>query len=123
MSTQVPNAGMTTLDISWVVFYGTFIDLPRIPKTPATASTRPEHVLSVNRGVLWVSAQAGRIEGANWEIYDEDSLSEFIDRMDWEVEGSIDEVVAPKKRIRLVKERKGRNSFFFPGFIGKLLRV
>ncbi|KAK2783187.1 hypothetical protein FQN52_000401 [Onygenales sp. PD_12] len=95
------------------LYYGTFIDLPRKPEVPATAESAPVHKLSVNYGALWVSGD-GRIEGVDWTVGDEEGLRGLVGRMGWRVEG---DEGGEGELVRIVRARKERNEFFFPGFI------
>ena len=72
----------------------------------------------MHRGALWVGAQDGRIEGIDWEVKDEEGLQRLIEKMGWKEEGS-SRGVEDAVRVRIVKERKGTNGFFFPGFVGR----
>lgn len=95
---------------SYTVFYGTFIQLPRI-----LASSGPKHVLDVNHGALWVSSDNGRIEGFDWDVETEEQLDEFLRKQGWVVDG---EGNGEKESVKLVKASEKNNGFFFPGFIG-----
>lgn len=100
----------------YTIFYGTFIQLPRIP-----ASSGPKHVLDINHGALWVSNESGRIEGFDWGVCTEEKLRHLLQDKGWRVvSGDVEEEeVGEKTAVRVVKASEKRNGFFFPGFIGK----
>ncbi|KAI9372758.1 hypothetical protein BJX61DRAFT_505871 [Aspergillus egyptiacus] len=79
------------------VFYGTFVDLPRI-------KSNDRHELSVNHGALWVSSASGRIEGFDWSISSEAELQALMNRNGW-------------VGVNIVRAQDELNEFFFPGFI------
>lgn len=107
---------------AYAVYYGVFIQLPRQPDEPATATSPPKHRLSINHGALWVSQADGKIKGFDWTVKDEEGLAGLIKRMGWRVEiqdqGSVGGV---GELVTIVKARAKRNGFFFPGFIGMLM--
>ncbi|KKZ68486.1 guanine deaminase [[Emmonsia] crescens] len=103
---------------TYTVYYGVFINLPRLPDEPATPNSPPKHKLSINHGALWVSQADGKIEGIDWKVKDEKRLEELIKRMGWKVEGGGNEDENEvRDLVRVVKAQKQRNGFFFPGFI------
>ncbi|PGH23037.1 guanine deaminase [Polytolypa hystricis UAMH7299] len=111
-----------TTSPSLIVFHGTFIHLPRLPAEPATPSTPPKHVLEIRRGALWVRTVDGRIEGFEWGVEGEEELGALMGRMGWREEGrqgdnDDDDNDTEGVRVRIVRGRKGRNGFFFPGFV------
>lgn len=110
---------------TYTLYHGTFIQLPR----HVTSNTKPS--LEINTGVLWVSNSDGRIQGFDWSVdIDSDSedegekgLNAFLQDKGWTVwrEG-VEEQGA--ETVKIVQGgRKGRNGFFFPGFIGMFLVV
>ncbi|PGH17464.1 guanine deaminase [Helicocarpus griseus UAMH5409] len=108
------------LSYAYTVYYGTFIHLPRLPDEPATLTSPPKHRLSINHGALWVSQAEGKIEGFDWEVKNEHGLKKFIEKMGWKAEdkkGEDSDKDEVRKLVRIVKARKERNGFFFPGFI------
>ncbi|OAT13499.1 hypothetical protein BDBG_17831 [Blastomyces gilchristii SLH14081] len=105
-------------DYTYAVYYGTFIHLPLLPEQSATPTSPPKHKLSINHGALWVSQPDGKIAGTDWEVKDEAGLGELIKRMGWRVEGEREgDGAGAGELVRIVKSRKQRNGFFFPGFI------
>lgn len=80
------------------LFFGTFVDLPRL-------RSGRKHELSINHGVLWVSVSTGRIEGFDWSVDSEEELQSFVRKNGW-----VD--------TQIVRSREDQNEFFFPGFIG-----
>lgn len=96
------------------IYYGTFLQLPRAPDTPATPNSPPKYQLVVNHGALWVSTADGRIEGCDWDVKDEKGLSELLERNGWTLDGE----KPSEGSVRIVRSRSGRNGFFFPGFVG-----
>ncbi|KAJ9192960.1 hypothetical protein DTO021D3_2768 [Paecilomyces variotii] len=98
----------------YTIFYGTFIQLPRIP-----ASSGPKHVLDINHGALWVSNESGRVEGFDWGVCTEEKLHHLLQDKGWRVvSGDVEEEeVGEKTAVRVVKASEKRNGFFFPGFI------
>ncbi|KAL1965465.1 hypothetical protein VTN77DRAFT_5721 [Rasamsonia byssochlamydoides] len=104
---------------TYTLFYGTFIQLPRLAPPPGK-----KHVLSINHGALWASTADGRIKGFDWSvgIDDEEELKAWVERKGWVVvddpeNGNSDSTADGKETVTIVKARKGRNGFFFPGFI------
>jgi guanine deaminase len=108
---------------AYTLFYGTFIQLPR--QAPPSGQ---KHALSINHGVLWVSTADGQIKGFDWGInIDNDAeLKAWLEKKGWTVVGENDQTttngIADGKNtettVKIVRGRNGRNSFFFPGFIG-----
>jgi guanine deaminase len=109
---------------TYTLYHGTFIQLPRhiIP-----TETKPH--LEINTGVLWVSNADGKIQGFDWSVNldsedDEQQLNGFVRRKGWTVwrdgggGGSVDEKEGDETVTIVRGGRKGRNGFFFPGFIG-----
>jgi guanine deaminase len=106
---------------SYTLFYGTFIDLPRV--SAAASDSHPKHSLSINHGVLWVSGADSCISGFDWAIASEDELNVWLERKGWKVVDCIgnDEAQEEKPDIStvvIVKAKREQNGFFFPGFIG-----
>ncbi|RDW67223.1 chlorohydrolase family protein [Aspergillus mulundensis] len=79
------------------LFYGTFVDLPRV-------EYGWKHELSIRHGALWVSSSTGRITGSDWSIANESDLQSLIKKNGWH-------------GIQIVRAREEQNEFFFPGFI------
>ncbi|KAL2866910.1 chlorohydrolase family protein [Aspergillus lucknowensis] len=80
------------------VFYGTFVDLPRV-------KPGENHELAIHHGALWVSSATGRIEGLDWSISSEEQLARLFKLNGW------------SDRVKIVRAREEANEFFFPGFI------
>ncbi|KAL4902731.1 hypothetical protein BDW74DRAFT_157465 [Aspergillus multicolor] len=80
-----------------ILFYGTFVDLPRVEYGQT-------HKLSIRNGALWVSTETGRIQGSDWTIANEAQLDALIKRNGW-------------RGVKIVGAREDQNEFFFPGFI------
>lgn len=99
---------------SYTVYYGAFLQLPRMPNVPATPSSPPKYQLTVNHGALWVSSTSGRIEGYDWQVRDEKGLDELLEKKGWTLDGEN----VPEGFVKIVKSRDSRNGFFFPGFVG-----
>lgn len=110
---------------TYTLYYGTFIQLPRYLRQ----DTKP--CLEINTGVLWVSNCDGRIQGFDWAVglasatedEKERELAGFVQRKGWTVwrDGADDDDDATEgeETVRIVQGgRKGKNGFFFPGFIG-----
>ncbi|EEA19821.1 hypothetical protein TMatcc_009962 [Talaromyces marneffei ATCC 18224] len=105
---------------TYTLYHGTFIQLPR-----QIVPTHPKPSLEINTGVLWVSNCDGKIQGFDWSVGldsedgDEESLSAFVHSKGWTVwkDGAVD-AKAGAETVSIVQGgRKGRNGFFFPGFI------
>ncbi|KAL2832484.1 hypothetical protein BDW59DRAFT_180959 [Aspergillus cavernicola] len=79
------------------LFYGTFVDLPRV-------KSGDKHELSIKHGALWVSPATGRIQGFDWSISSEADLQFLIKKSGW-------------AGAQIVRAREEQNEFFFPGFI------
>ncbi|KAJ5697688.1 hypothetical protein N7488_011372 [Penicillium malachiteum] len=93
----------------YTVYRGTFIHLPRLNSSTA----KPELVL--NRGVLWVSSDDGRIKGYDWQVNDDASFQSFLSSQGWTDTSSSGGSDSPL--VQVVKSNDERNEFFFPGFI------
>lgn len=118
---------------TYTLYHGRFIQLPR-----QQPETKPS--LDINTGVLWVLNADGRIQGFDWSVpfndsvnadaevdgdHDDTALSAFVQRQGWTIvengddAGNNDDGSGEKETVVVVKGgRKGRNAFFFPGFIG-----
>lgn len=105
------------------MYHGTFIQLPR----HIAPDTKPS--LEINNGVLWVSNCDGRIQGFDWNVaLDSDSdnegqkgLNAFVQEKGWAVwRDGVDDAKDGETVTIVQGGRKGRNGFFFPGFIGML---
>ena len=102
------------MDSSYTLFFGTFIQLPRTP-------SNGKHILSINRGALWVSTADGRIKGIDWNVQDEASLRALMKRNGWianEVNGFHSGPCPSTEKVKIIRAREDHNEFFFPGFIG-----
>ncbi|KAL4804015.1 hypothetical protein BDV18DRAFT_34382 [Aspergillus unguis] len=82
-----------------ILFYGTFVDLPR-------TKSGKKHALSIKHGALWVSSSTGRISGFDWSVSGEEELQALIQKNGWNQSG-----------VEIVRSREDENEFFFPGFI------
>ncbi|EEP77674.1 predicted protein [Uncinocarpus reesii 1704] len=98
---------------SRTVYYGTFLNVTRGPDTQATPNLPPTYRLVVNHGALWVNETEGRIEGFDWEVQSENELSQLIERHGWDLNGTENAGTF----VNIVRSRKERNGFFFPGFV------
>ena len=101
---------------TYTLYHGTFIQLPRQIKTEKPC-------LEINTGVLWVANQDGRIRGFDWSVdlaeEGEGVLEAFLKRKGWTVwRDGVDETPGEETVVIVRGGRKGRNGFFFPGFIG-----
>lgn len=100
---------------TYTLYHGTFIQLPRQIKTEKPC-------LEINTGVLWVANQDGRIRGFDWSVdlaeEGEGVLEAFLKRKGWTVwRDGVDEKPGEMTVVIVQGGRKGRNGFFFPGFI------
>ena len=117
---------------TYTLYQGTFIQLPRHLRQ----DTKP--CLEINTGVLWVSNCDGRIRGFDWSVALENfegegerekGLEMFVRGKGWAVwsddaADDDDDAIEGKETVRIVQGgRKGRNGFFFPGFIGMSLII
>ncbi|KAL4867621.1 hypothetical protein BDV12DRAFT_198041 [Aspergillus spectabilis] len=83
-----------------LLFYGTFIDLPRT--TPGSQ----KHELAIRHGALWVSPATGRILSSDWSITSESHLQSLITKNGWSL-----------SEVQIIIAQESKNEFFFPGFI------
>ncbi|KAJ5239282.1 hypothetical protein N7468_003901 [Penicillium chermesinum] len=101
------NAWGAAADTSaYTVYRGTFVYLPKLN----SSSTKPE--LTRSQGVLWVSAEDGRIKGYDWGVKDDASFQSFLSSHGWS-DGS----GSGSTQVQVVKSDDSQNEFFFPGFI------
>jgi guanine deaminase len=109
---------------TYTLYHGTFIQLPRHIAT----ETKPS--LEINTGVLWVSNCDGRIQGFDWSVTldsadeGEKGLNAFVQTKGWTVWRDGVDPTEGRETVSIIQGgRKGRNGFFFPGFIGIFLCV
>ena len=124
---------------TYILFYGTFIQLPaRLDVRTASSSVENKHPmsLSIAHGVIWVLTRTGCIAGTDWNVASEEYLIPWIEKRGWSIASSINDDyriangVEPSAThadqnghahtVHIVKAREQKNSFFFPGFIGML---
>jgi guanine deaminase len=112
---------------TYTLYHGTFIQLPRSAPPSGT-----KHDLSINTGALWVSNADGRIKGFDWSvgIVTAEELNAFVQTKGWTIipEGTVmngtTTTEGGKETVTIVAGgRKGRNGFFFPGFIGEDISI
>lgn len=108
---------------TYTLYHGTFIQLPRhLPVQQASDTQIPKLSLKINTGVLWVSNADGKIQGFDWSVSvaeDEKDLNAFVEKKGWTILNQDQNEDAERETVVIVKGgRKGRNGFFFPGFIG-----
>jgi guanine deaminase len=101
------------------VYRGTFIQLGRLPESDLIPSpAKPE--LQRTQGILWVSAESGRIKGYDWKIHDDEAFTEFMSKNGWvDVDGKTNGNLGGATKVKIVEAREDKNEFFFPGFIGE----
>lgn len=98
------------------VFFGTFVQLPRI-------SAAGKCALAITKGALWVSTTDGKIKGFDWNVRNEDDLMSLVRTKQWSVveDENVPNGVGAHEKVRIFRACEERNEFFFPGFIGKSL--
>ncbi|CAI7602962.1 hypothetical protein N7533_000306 [Penicillium manginii] len=99
------------------VYRGTFIQLGRLPQSDLVPSpAKPE--LQRTQGILWVSAESGRIKGYDWKIHDDEAFTGFMSKNGWvDVDGKTNGNLGGATKVKIVEAREDKNEFFFPGFI------
>ncbi|KAF3480962.1 chlorohydrolase family protein [Arthroderma uncinatum] len=105
---------------SYTLYLGTFIQLPREPATPATPTSGPTYILSINDGAVWVDSSDGRIAGSKWDVGGEKELNEWAESMGWKLvydDKEAQDCASTVQRVRVIRARQDKNGFFFPGFI------
>lgn len=109
-------------DYEFTVYRGTFIQLGRLPEPDQTSSpAKPE--LQRTQGVLWVSAESGRVKGFDWKTVDDEAFTGFMSRHGWvDVDGKTNGNLGGATKVKIVEAREDRNEFFFPGFIGEYMQ-
>jgi guanine deaminase len=108
---------------TYTLYHGTFVQLPRSAPPSGT-----KHALSINSGALWVSNADGCIKGFDWSVGTQDAaaLTSFVQRKGWMIVPEREALTNGTSATADAKEtvtvvaggQKGRNGFFFPGFIG-----
>lgn len=107
-------------DYEFAVFRGTFIQLPRLPE--ADSDCPPAKLeLQRSQGVLWVSAESGRIKGVDWKTQTDEEFRVFMSRHGWvDVDGNTTGNLGGATKVKIVEACEEKNEFFFPGFIGEI---
>lgn len=106
---MVSHVNESSMSPAYILFFGTFIHLPR-------GSADGKHILEINHGVLWVSTADGKIKGFDWNVHDDSDLKQFLGRKNWVVNDGDGNETSTK--VRTFRARGEQNEFFFPGFIG-----
>lgn len=112
---------------TYTLYHGRFIQLPRQQHSQPAA--KPS--LDIKTGVLWVSNADGTIHGFDWSIpfhddlggdggQEDTALNAFVQGKGWTVVANGSDAKGVEgETVEIVRvARKGKNSFFFPGFIG-----
>lgn len=108
-----------------ILYFGAFIHLPRLPKDQSQDKPKPQLVR--NHGLLWVSANDGRIEGFDWEAQHYTAVQALMARKGWvdinNPETNGNNTNGKQIMVKLVHTSTDQNEFFFPGFIGRSTRL
>ncbi|KAJ5798441.1 guanine deaminase [Penicillium pulvis] len=101
------------------LYFGAFIHLPRLPEGQSRDKPKPQLVR--NHGLLWVSANDGRIEGFDWDAQHYTTVQALMARKGWvdinNPETNGNNIDGKQTMVKLVSTSTDQNEFFFPGFI------